>query len=91
MVMPYITGDKLVAETIKIRPDMPTILCAGFGEKVDEEKAKDIGVREYIEKPYDRGTLSRLIRNVLDESDQNDLISLAMGQNTGTPNANRAV
>jgi PAS domain S-box-containing protein len=66
MTMPHITGDKLVKEILKIRPDMPTILCTGFSEKIDEEKAKEIGIRQYIEKPYDRGTLSRLVRKVLD-------------------------
>ncbi len=66
MTMPHITGDKLVKEILKIRPDMPTILCTGFSEKIDEEKAKEIGICQYIEKPYDRGTLSRLIRKVLD-------------------------
>jgi PAS domain S-box-containing protein len=40
MTMPHITGDKLVKEILKIRPDMPTILCTGFSEKIDEEKAK---------------------------------------------------
>ena len=66
MTMPHITGDKLVKEILKIRPDMPTILCTGFSEKIDEEKAKEIGVRQYIEKPFDRGKLSRLVRKVLD-------------------------
>jgi PAS domain S-box-containing protein len=66
MSMPHITGDNLVKEILKIRPDMPTILCTGFSEKIDEEKAKKIGVREYIEKPIDQGKLSRLVRKVLD-------------------------
>ncbi len=66
MTMPHITGDNLVKEILKIRPDMPTILCTGFSEKIDEEKAKKIGVREYIDKPFDRGKLSRLVRKVLD-------------------------
>lgn len=68
MTMPHITGDKLVKEILKIRPDIPTILCTGFSEKIDEEKAKKIGIRGYIEKPFDRGTLSRIVRNVLDHS-----------------------
>ena len=67
MTMPHITGDKLVKEILKIRPDIPMILCTGFSEKIDEEKAKKIGVRQYIEKPFDRGKLSRLVRNVLDD------------------------
>ena len=68
MTMPHITGDRLVKEVLKIRPDIPTILCTGFSEKIDEEKAKEIGVREYIEKPFDRGKLSRLVRKALDHS-----------------------
>ncbi len=66
MTMPHITGDRLLKEILKIRPDMPTILCTGFSEKIDEEKAKKIGVRQYIEKPFDKGKLSRLVRKVLD-------------------------
>jgi CheY-like chemotaxis protein len=66
MTMPHITGDNLVKEILNIRPDMPTILCTGFSEKIDEEKAKQIGVREYIEKPIGQGKLSRLVRKVLD-------------------------
>lgn len=66
MTMPHITGDNLVKEILKIRPDTLAILCTGFSEKIDEEKAKKIGVREYIEKPIDQGKLSRLVRKVLD-------------------------
>jgi len=66
MTMPHITGDKLVKEILKIRPDMPTILFTGFSEKINEEKAKEIGIRQYIEKPFDKGKLSRLVRKVLD-------------------------
>ena len=66
MTMPHLTGDKLVKEILNIRPDIPTVLCTGFSEKIDEEKAKEIGVRQYIEKPFDKHKLSILIRNVLD-------------------------
>jgi CheY-like chemotaxis protein len=66
MTMPHITGDKLVKEILKIRPDMPTVLCTGFSEKINEERAKEIGIRQYIEKPFDKGKLSRLVREVLD-------------------------
>ncbi|HSQ85523.1 MAG TPA: PAS domain S-box protein [Desulfobacterales bacterium] len=66
MTMPHITGDKFVKEILKIRPDIPTILCTGFSEKIDEKKAREIGIRGYIEKPFDKGKLSRLIREVLD-------------------------
>jgi DNA-binding NtrC family response regulator len=68
MTMPRITGDKLVKDILKIRPDIPTILCTGFSERIDEEKAKEIGIRGYIQKPFDQGTLSRIVRTILDHS-----------------------
>jgi PAS domain S-box-containing protein len=40
MTMPNIMGDKLAHELMKIRPDIPIILCTGYSEKITEEKAK---------------------------------------------------
>jgi PAS domain S-box-containing protein len=67
MTMPKMTGDQLVQEILKIQPDMPIILNTGFNEKIDEEKAKQIGIRQYIEKPFNRGLLANVVRDVLDE------------------------
>ncbi|HSQ84314.1 MAG TPA: PAS domain S-box protein [Desulfobacterales bacterium] len=67
MTMPKMTGDQLVQEILKIRPDLPVILNTGFNEKIDEEKAKQIGIRQYIEKPFNRRILANVVREVLDE------------------------
>lgn len=67
MTMPKMTGDQLVQEILKIRPDVPVILNTGFNEKIDEEKAKQIGIRQYIEKPFNRRILANVVREVLDE------------------------
>jgi signal transduction histidine kinase/ActR/RegA family two-component response regulator len=67
MTMPQMTGDQLVKEILKLRPDMPAILCSGFNEKIDEEKATEIGIRQYIEKPYDKRFIAKIVRKVLDE------------------------
>ena len=67
MTMPQMNGDQLVKEVLKIHPDMPTILCTGFSERIDEEKAKSIGIRKYIEKPINSSKLAKIVRKVLDE------------------------
>ena len=67
MSMPQMTGDRFVQEILKIRPDIPTILCTGYSEKIDKQKAKEMGIRQYIEKPINRSVLAKLVRNVLDE------------------------
>jgi CheY-like chemotaxis protein len=61
------TGDQLVQEILKIRPDIPTILCTGFSEKIEKEKVKQMGIDQYIEKPINRSDLAKMVRNVLDE------------------------
>ncbi|MFO7554275.1 MAG: response regulator [Desulfobacterales bacterium] len=56
-------------EILKVRPDIPTILCTGFSEKIDEEKSKKIGFHKYIEKPIDRRNLAMLVRQALNEKE----------------------
>ncbi len=66
MTMPKMTGDKLAQNIMKIRPDMPVILCSGFSDLINEEKAKAQGIKEYIHKPVSLKLLSHTLRNVLD-------------------------
>jgi len=68
MTMPQMTGDKLAKEILSIRPDIPIILCSGFSEKIDAEKAKELGIRKHIEKPLDMSDFVASIREVLDET-----------------------
>jgi two-component system, cell cycle sensor histidine kinase and response regulator CckA len=66
IIMPVMTGDKLALEFMKIRPDIPIILCTGYSEHMNEEKAKELGVREFLMKPFEIEDLAKSIRKVLD-------------------------
>ncbi len=68
MTMPYMTGDKLAGELIKIRSDIPIILCTGFSETMSEEKAAYLGLKGFLLKPIILQDLSLKIREVLDEN-----------------------
>ncbi|MHB8222483.1 MAG: ATP-binding protein [Desulfurivibrionaceae bacterium] len=65
--MPYLTGDQLVLELKKIRPDIPVILCTGFSNTLDEIKAKALGIDAFLMKPVLRKELVETIRTVLDK------------------------
>jgi signal transduction histidine kinase/CheY-like chemotaxis protein len=65
MTMPQMTGDKLVKEILKIRSDIPIIICTGFSEKINEEKATEIGATGYLEKPIDRRDFAIKVRQAL--------------------------
>ncbi len=67
-VMPYLPGNRLAQEMLGLRPDLPIILCTGFSETVDEDKARVMGIREFILKPFRLMEISELIRKVLDEN-----------------------
>jgi len=66
--MPNLTGDKLAQKAIEINPDMPIILCTGFSSKIDSETAVEMGIKQYIEKPFDKTQLAKMIRKVLPSS-----------------------
>ena len=72
MTMPKMTGDQLVREILTIRPGMPVILCTGFSEIINKDKAKSMGIREYIVKPFDMDDFVASVRRVLGEGGRSD-------------------
>jgi two-component system, cell cycle sensor histidine kinase and response regulator CckA len=68
MTMPHMSGDKLAAELMKVRPDIPIILCTGYSNKITEEKAMMIGIKAFIYKPIEQNELAKTVRRVLDEN-----------------------
>lgn len=66
MTMPNMTGADLAKEAIKIRPDIPIILCTGFSERIDEKRAKEIGIRAFLMKPVITREIAGTIREVLE-------------------------
>jgi nitrogen-specific signal transduction histidine kinase/CheY-like chemotaxis protein/HAMP domain-containing protein len=68
MAMPNMTGDQLIIETLKIRQDMPTIICTGYSANISIKKAADIGVHSFIMKPINKSELAKVVRKVLDSA-----------------------
>jgi CheY-like chemotaxis protein len=63
--MPHLTGSELSEEFLRIRPGIPVIVCTGFSEILSEEKAKAIGICEYVTKPVVKSEIAKAIRNAL--------------------------
>ncbi|MBR9702077.1 PAS domain S-box protein [Candidatus Pacearchaeota archaeon] len=66
MTMPDMAGDELAEELMKIRPGMPVVLCTGFSRKIDEERAKSLGIKAFLMKPFVKGEIAEIIRDALD-------------------------
>ena len=67
MTMPNMTGDELAEKIMAIRTDTPIILCTGFSERITEEQAKKMGIREFVMKPLVMSDLAKTVRRVLDK------------------------
>jgi CheY-like chemotaxis protein/anti-sigma regulatory factor (Ser/Thr protein kinase) len=65
LTMPEISGDQLAQAIKKIRPGMPIILCTGHSNRMDENKAKELGIEAFIIKPFSRKNITEAISNVL--------------------------
>lgn len=64
--MPGLTGDRLAQEVLAIRPDIPILLCTGFSEKIDRQKAKHLGIKGFLMKPVVKSDMARMVRQILD-------------------------
>lgn len=66
MTMPHMTGDILARKIIEIRYDMPVILYSGYSLAVTEEKAKEMGIKNFIRKPFNLKDLSEAISKIVE-------------------------
>ncbi len=67
MTMPNMTGEELATNILRLRPAKKIILCTGYSDLINNEKARQLGIRAYIMKPVVMDTLAVTVRNVLDE------------------------
>lgn len=51
MTMPHLTGAELARQALALVPGLPIILCTGHSEIINREKAMEIGIQAYCEKP----------------------------------------
>jgi len=63
--MPAMTGAELAARMLRIRPDLPIILCTGYSSIISKDKARSIGIKSLVEKPLVIKDIATLIRKVL--------------------------
>jgi PAS domain S-box-containing protein len=67
MTMSNMTGEDLAQELMRIKPNIPIILCTGFSAKIDDQKARAMGIRAFVLKPIVKQAIATTVRKVLDE------------------------
>ena len=65
--MPNLTGEELAREMLRIRPDLPIILCTGFSYMMTAEKARVLGIRKFLMKPVLARDLALVLQEVMEK------------------------
>ncbi|MFQ6758824.1 MAG: PAS domain S-box protein [Deltaproteobacteria bacterium] len=65
MTMPYMTGAEFSQKVLSLRPDIPVILCTGHSALIDRQKARAMGICDYLNKPVTQHELLEAIQNNL--------------------------
>ncbi|MCP4723572.1 MAG: PAS domain S-box protein [bacterium] len=76
--MPNMTGANMAKEMIKIRPDIPIILCTGFSKQIGPDNAGEFGLREFLFKPVTSRNMAEAVRRALEKKEapgHEDIIS----------------
>ena len=67
-LMPEMDGISFLAEVKKIKPEVPRIILTGYADKENAIKAiNEVGLFQYIEKPWDNDDLLIIFRNGLEK------------------------
>jgi PAS domain S-box-containing protein len=63
--LPGMRGDELTVALLAVRPDVPIVICTGYSERLDDERARALGARALLAKPLDVRELSRALSEAL--------------------------
>lgn len=68
MTMPGLLGTQLAQKMLKIRSNIPILVCTGFSDKINKETIQSFGIQGYINKPILYEELSSKVRELLDQA-----------------------
>ncbi|MEQ8169475.1 MAG: response regulator [Candidatus Eremiobacterota bacterium] len=63
--MPELTGLSLCSEILKIRPDMPVIICTGLFDFLTTVRCAETGIKDILEKPVGIKKLSETVQKFI--------------------------
>ena len=63
--MPHVDGLKLLELIRAKHPEVPVIVVTGYPSAASAKRCRELGVQQYLRKPFDPEELSRLVRRAL--------------------------
>ncbi|MDA8140580.1 MAG: response regulator [Desulfobacteraceae bacterium] len=71
LTMPHLSGIDLARNVRGVRPDIPVILCTGYGEEIGWELASRLKLSACLGKPVDRERFIMTVRGALSQTGEN--------------------
>jgi len=71
MNTPIMTGDRLALEIVKIRKNIPIVMCTGSDINFSKEEAVQMGIKAVIMKPLMVNELKEILYKIIAESEEN--------------------
>ena len=65
LTMPNITGIQLAREIVRLRPEIPIILCSGFSERLSMDEISEAGIRDLLMKPFCTSEIALSVKKAL--------------------------
>jgi CheY-like chemotaxis protein len=65
-IMPGLTGDELARQVIHDRPGLPVIVISGYSDAITANDCAELGICEFIAKPFSIREMSGALRRALD-------------------------
>jgi len=65
LTMPGMSGAELAERVLKVRPDLPVVVATGYGHIMGEERARALGLRRVLNKPFSMALLDEAIQEAL--------------------------
>ncbi len=66
MTMPLMTGTVLAREILKLKKETPVILCSGYNDTMTKDDTREIGIKEFLQKPLKNKDFLWAVRKALD-------------------------
>ncbi len=65
--MPDMVGTELARKMLKLRPDIPIVLCTGYSPNITKESVIALGIKELALKPLALDEMSAVVRRAIDQ------------------------
>jgi FixJ family two-component response regulator len=64
-VMPELSGTQLALRVRELRPGLPVVIASGHGSPELRRRARDAGVSQVVNKPYESATIAQALAAAL--------------------------